>query len=165
MVTRMKELLRPLRGEFYNNYMRPSEKELAAAMKKLLEEALESLPDSRAIVIKRCAYQAMKEYEPDFWTKIFVGAKIIDVLASDGSKDAALLIKTTSCDRVIVTASHFMPFAEETTLSIAASTFKSFFALAKIRHKAGRMSDGHLRYMQQIFGHVLVEMDGSRRHP
>ena len=89
------------------------------------------------------------------WTKIFVGAKIIDVLASDGSKDAALLIKTTSCDRVIVTASHFMPFAEETTLSIAASTFKSFFALAKIRHKAGKMTGEHLRNMQRIFGTFL----------
>ncbi|EJK54363.1 hypothetical protein THAOC_26017, partial [Thalassiosira oceanica] len=138
--------------------MQPTDRELAVAMKALLEKNLVDLPSSHAIVMERCAYRAMKEHEPDFWESIFAGAEYIDILkrgTGEPSEDAALLITTRRGERIIVTKSHFKVFSELTTLEVSAGASESFISLAEIRNKTGKMSDEHFNRIKEILGTFL----------
>ena len=157
IVSELRELLYPLRGKFYDNYMQPTGKELATAMRVLLEETLVAIGLSRstAIVMERCSYRALKEHDPVYWKAIFDGATIIDVLergTGGPSEDAALLIRTVSGHRFIVTKSHFKVFAENTDIVTSLGASESFMAVAEIRNKAGKMSDEDLRQIKGILG-------------
>jgi hypothetical protein len=148
--------LKPIQDENYSSYVHPTDEELAAGARAVLEKHLSELVPDGAIKLERANFKPLEKEQNDYFES-FVDMETADQVLPDRR---LLLVDSRNGGRMIVTSSYFLAFAENVDLDVRFQSIQDYCTLLNLLVEAGNVSRLELERQQAILCSFLMRLEG-----
>jgi hypothetical protein len=150
-----RDALASIQGDHYSSYVCPSEVEIAAGARKVLEKQFKELPTDHVIVIERVTISALEAKEED-WFREHI---LIEVERKLLPERALSLVRATSGHRVVITPSYFVAMGETASTEARFLSVKAYLAYMDLLCESGNLTAKHVERQREILKSFLMGLD------
>ena len=155
--TTARAALELIQDQYYSSYVRPSQVELAAGARQVLQQEFKRLPADHVIVIERFTIAALEAEQLEWLSSVIDMDSAIEVLPEDTR--ALSLVRAYSNHRVVITASYFVAMEEETNTSARFSSVKAYVACMDLLVASGNQVGHDVQRQRRILQSFLMYLD------